>query len=192
MPARPRVEIEPTPTPESVQHQAKEPSLLGSSMFPSFTDSNAATQEEPNRHESASVSLSNDDRQQEVNSLGSTDMFPDDIDCRSSSARVGVASQSVPAPNPPRDESSSSGSSMFPRFINDAYRLARDHASHQPSQAGSTKETSQNVVNQEFDFSDLTSDAPWFTNSSPSSARAVPSRCTLASSINRQPAGHQL
>lgn len=190
--ARARVEIAPTPTPELVQPPAKEPSSLGSSMFPSFTDSNAATQEETNRHESASVSLSNDDRRQKIDSLGSTEPFPSDIDYMSSSARADVASQSVPASNPPRDESSSSGSSMFPSFINDAYRLARDHASHQPSQAGSTKEKSQNVVNQEFDFSDLTSDAPWFTNSSPSSARAVPSRCTLTSSLNRQSAGHQI
>ena len=190
--ARARVEIAPTPTPELVQPPAKEPSSLGSSMLPSFTDSNATTQEKPSRSDTASLPLSNVVTRRDVNSLGSTDMFPSDIDHMSSPAQFDVASQSVPAPNPPRDELSSSGSSMFPSFINDAYRLARDHASHQPSQAGSTKEKSQNVVNQEFDFSDLTSDAPWFTNSSPSSARAVPSRCTLASSINRQPAGHQL
>jgi hypothetical protein len=88
-PALAPVEIAPTPTPESVQHPAKELSSWGSSMFPSFTDSNAITQDEPSQLSQIALlpHSAQHPADDELSSLGSS-MFPSSINDAFRLARV--------------------------------------------------------------------------------------------------------
>jgi hypothetical protein len=131
-PAQARVENGPTPTPESAPHPAEELSSWGSSMFPSFTDSNAITQHEPSEVDHADKSPLPAD---ENASMQSSVISPIKINhTRSENGSAEIGSLPHSAQYPADDESSSLGSSMFPSSINDAFRLARDQGSFQQSQ----------------------------------------------------------